>query len=226
MQGYIAYDADAGPKPGVMVVHEWWGLNDYIKGRVNQLAQMGYTALALDMYGDGKVAADSDEAGALMGAVLGDMDSATARIKAGYTALAGHANTDAERISSMGYCFGGAVSLHAARIGMPLRGVVSFHGSLGSFHTPAPGSIQARILVCHGAADVLVPEEQVSAFKTEMDAAGADYQFIAYDGALHGFTNPDATAKGKEYGLPLAYNEAVDKESWAAMSTFFQEVMA
>lgn len=226
MKGHIAFDADAGPRPGVMIVHEWWGLDDYIRGRARQVAELGYTALALDMYGDGQVADNPDGAAGLMNGVLGDMDSATARIQAGHAALTGHAHCDGTRTACMGYCFGGAVSLHAARIGMDLRGVVSFHGALGSFHAPAPGTVKAKILVCHGAADVMIPDEQVTAFKAEMDAAGADYEFIAYDGALHGFTNPEATANGEKYGLPLAYDAATDAQSWKAMSGFFAQVLA
>jgi dienelactone hydrolase len=226
MQGYIAYDANEGPRPGVMIIHEWWGLDDYIKSRARQVAELGYTAVALDMYGDGKVAANSDEAGALMMGVLGDMESGTARLKAGHAAMCAHANTDGTRTASMGYCFGGAVSLHAARIGMDLRAVASFHGSLGSFHTPEVGSVKPKILVCHGAADVLIPADDVTAFKAEMDGAGADYEFVEYEGALHGFTNPGATAKGKEYGLPLAYDEKTDNASWAAMTALYAETLA
>lgn len=226
MHGVIAYDADAGPKPGVMIVHEWWGLDDYIKGRVEQLAALGYTAMGIDMYGDGKTGSSPDEAGALMNGVLGDMESGTARIQAAHAALCAHEKVDASRTASMGYCFGGAISLHAARIGMDLRGVVSFHGALGSFHKPEPGSVKAKVLVCHGAADVLVPDEDVSNFKQEMSDAGVDMRFVAYDGALHGFSNPEASARGEKYGLPLAYDEATDKASWGAMQEFFNEVFA
>ena len=139
-RGHIAYDGAAGgPRPGVLVVHEWWGLDDYIRGRTRLLAELGYTALAADMYGDGQTAGDPDGAGALMNAVLGNMDAGTARFKAAYDALAGHPAADAGRMAAIGYCFGGAMVLHGARIGMDLKGVVSFHGSLGSFHKPAKG---------------------------------------------------------------------------------------
>jgi len=226
MHGHIAYDADAGPRPGILVVHEWWGLTEYLQRRARMLAEIGYTALAVDMYGGGKTAANPDEAGALMNGVLGNMDLANERIQAAYDALANDPHTDSTRMGAMGYCFGGAVSLHAARLGMDLRGVVSFHGSLGKTHEATPGSIKARILVCHGAADVLVPEEQVAGFKAEMESTGADYEFIAYPGALHGFANPEATGKGEKYGLPLAYNEEVDLKSWKDMRRFLNEVMA
>ncbi|NKC17179.1 MAG: hypothetical protein GKR94_34785 [Gammaproteobacteria bacterium] len=130
------------------------------------------------------------------------------------------------RMACMGYCFGGAMSLHAARLGMDLRGVVSFHGSLGSTHTAEPGGIKARILACHGAAYTLVPDEQIDGFKVEMQTTEANYEFIAYEGALHGFTNPGASANGGKYGLPLAYDKATDDQSWADMQRFFGEVMA
>jgi len=132
--------------------------------------------------------------------------------------------TDAGRIAAIGYCFGGAVALHAARVGLELAAVVSFHGALGSFHTPAPGGVKARILVCHGAADALVPSGDVDAFKAEMSAAGADYRFIAYPGALHGFTNPEATENGAKFNLPLAYDADADRQSWRDMTALLNEV--
>ena len=208
----------------MLVVHEWWGLDDYIRGRARMLAELGYTALAVDMYGDGQTAAGPDGAGALMNAVLGDMEAGTARLRAAYDALAGHPAADSGRMAAIGYCFGGAMVLHGARIGMDLKGVVSFHGSLGSFHKPAKGEVKAKVLVCHGAADVLVSDEEIAGFKKEMADAGADWRFIAYDGALHGFSNPHATANGEKYGLPLAYDEAIDKRSWDDMQALFAEV--
>ena len=223
-RGHIAYDAAGGSRPGVLVVHEWWGLDDYIRGRARMLAELGYTALAVDMYGDGRTAADPDGAGALMNSVLGNMDAGTARFRAAFDALAGHARADAGRIAAIGYCFGGAMVLHGARIGMDLRGVVSFHGSLGSFHKPARGEVKARVLVCHGAADSLVSDEEIAGIKEEMADAGADFRFVAYEGALHGFTNPEATANGEKYGLPLRYDEAVDARSWDDMKALFAEI--
>ncbi|MEM7405894.1 MAG: dienelactone hydrolase family protein [Pseudomonadota bacterium] len=227
MKSYLAYDdAVSGPRPGVMVIHEWWGLDDYICRRTRQLAELGYVALGVDMYGDGKTAATPDEAGALMNGVLEDMESGTARIQAAAAALGGQSQTDASKMASMGYCFGGAMSLHAARIGMDLRGVVSFHGALGSFHAPAEGSVKAQILVLHGGGDVLVPDEQIDAFHQEMDAARAQYEFITYDGAMHGYTNPEATGRGEKYGLPLAYDEQTDQRSWQDMQDFFNKIFA
>ena len=226
LNGYLAYDdATDGERPGVMVIHEWWGLDAYIKERADQLATLGYSALAVDMYGDGKTASSPDEAGALMNAVLEDMETGTARLKAAQDALAGHATADAARLAAIGYCFGGAMVLHMARIGQPLQAVVSFHGALGSFHKPVPGEVKADVLVCHGAADKFIPEEDISAFHDEMKAAGVSYEFITYEGALHGFTSREADANGKQYGLPLAYDEAADTASWQAMRELFDRVL-
>ena len=225
LHGHLAYDdAISGERPGVLIIHEWWGLNDYMRERAAQIAGLGYAALALDMYGEGKVGSSADEAGALMTTVLNDMDTGTARLQAGFDALAGHSLVDKARIGAMGYCFGGAMVLHMARIGVPLQAVVSFHGSLGSFHKPAPGEVKAKILVCHGADDSLVPTEDIEHFKSEMKEAQADMEFIAYEGALHGFTSREADANGAQFGLPLAYDETADRESWQAMEALFDHV--
>jgi dienelactone hydrolase len=222
LAGFLATGEEPGGKrPGVLVVHEWWGLNDYIRRRTRMLAELGFTALAVDMYGRGRTAADPGEAGALMNGVLHDMRTGEARFTAGYELLKARNDVDAGRIAAIGYCFGGAVVLHAARTGLPLRGVVSFHGALGSMHRPAPGSVKARILVCHGAADRLVPDTDLAAFRVEMDEAQADYRIVTYPGALHGFTNPDADANGRKYGLPLAYDAEADRRSWQDMQDFF-----
>lgn len=227
LECYLAYDEGTdGARPGVMVVHEWWGLNDYVRRRANMLAGLGYTALAVDMFGGGRVAADADEAGQLMNGVLGDMGQVQSRMSAALDYLRNQPMVDGDRIAAIGYCFGGAVVLHSARVGMPLAGVVSYHGALGSKHTPAPGSVRAKILVCHGADDVLVPEADVTGLQDEMRAAGADLRFISYPGALHGFTNPDADVNGKKYGLPLAYDEETDRKSWDETQTFFKEIFA
>ncbi len=224
LKGHLATPADANGA-GVIVVHEWWGLNDYIRGRAAQLAELGYTALAADMYGNGEVADHPERANDLMSAALGDVPAIEARFNAACNLLASQDSVETGKVAAIGYCFGGAVVLHAARIGTDLAGIVSFHGSLGSFHKPAPGTVKARILVCHGGADVLVPEDDVTAFKAEMDAAQASYEFKAYDGALHGYTNPTATANGEKYGMPLAYNEQADKQSWQDMQAFFKKIL-
>jgi dienelactone hydrolase len=226
LRGFLATTATHDARPGVLVVHEWWGLNDYIRRRARMLAELGYTALAVDMYGDGRVADNPAEAGALMTAVLNDRKAAEARFAAGFDLLKAQPGTDGNRIAAIGYCFGGAVVLHAARLGLPLRGVVSFHGALGSMHTPTPGGVRAKILVCHGAADSLVPDSDVAAFKHEMDQARADYRFVTYDNALHGFTNPDADSNGKKYGIPLAYDAVADQRSWRDMREFLTRIFA
>ncbi len=227
LECYLACDDHSDARrPGVLVVHEWWGLNDYIRRRAHMLAELGFAALAIDMYGGGQVADNPDEAGRLMNGVLGDMSQAESRMGAALEYLQDHASVDSGRIAAIGYCFGGAMVLHAARIGMPLAGVVSFHGALGSFHKPTPGSVLAKIMVCHGAEDVLVPQDQVTALKDEMQAAEADFRFIPYPGALHGFTNPEADANGEKYGLPLAYSEDTDRRSWQEMQDFFKEIFA
>lgn len=226
MKSYLAWDDDvAGPRPGVLVCPEWWGLDDYIRGRTRQLAQLGYVALGVDMYGDGSTADNPDDAGSAMNAVLADMDTGRARLEAARDALASQPQTDASRIAAIGYCFGGAVALHGARWGMDLRAVVSFHGALDSMHKPGPGEVKAKLLICHGAADMLVPDDSVQAFKSEMDEAGADYEFIAYEGAQHGFSNPAATARGEKYGLPLGYDADTDARSWDAMRALFDRVL-
>ena len=226
LRGFLATTAAQDARPGVLVVHEWWGLNDYIRRRARMLAELGYTALAVDMYGDGRVADNAAEAGALMTAVVNDRKAAEARFAAGFDLLEAQPGTDGNRIAAIGYCFGGAVVLHAARLGLPLRGVVSFHGALGAMHTPTPGGVRAKILVCHGAADSLVPDSDVAAFKHEMDQARADYRFVSYDNALHSFTNPDADTNGKKYGIPLAYDAVADQRSWHDMREFLTRIFA
>ncbi|MEE8364675.1 MAG: dienelactone hydrolase family protein [Gammaproteobacteria bacterium] len=224
-RGFVAFnDLTSPPRTGVMVIHEWWGLNDYIKNRAKKLAELGYVAFAIDMFGEGKVAGDPDEAASLMNAVLGDMDSGTKALQAGYQALVDQPQVDAERTAAIGYCFGGAMALHMARIGLPLSAVVSFHGALGSFHTATPGSIRPRVLVCHGEEDSMVTMDDVAGFKQEMDTAQADYQVNLYPNAKHGFTNEAADENGQKYGLDLGYNALADNKSWDAMETLFDEV--
>jgi len=225
LKGYMAFDDESeGARPGVIVIHEWWGLDDYIRTRTDKLAELGYTALAIDMYGNGATADSPDEAGGMMNAVLGNMEMGTSRLRAAHDVLCAQTVVDKTRTAAIGYCFGGAMVLHMARIGLPLKAVVSFHGALGSFHTPAPGEIQSRILVCHGAKDSLVPESDIEAFHAEMAAAEANVKFESYEGALHGFTNPDATERGRNYGLPLAYEQRADEASWSEMKALFDEV--
>ncbi len=224
--GYLAYGDSAEPKPGVLVVHEWWGHSDYVRQRATMLAELGYTALALDMYGTGKIAEHPGDAQKFMQAVTENAGAAQTRFAAALEILRANPRVEADKIAAIGYCFGGATVLNMARAGMDLDGVVSFHGSLGT-ETPAKeGDVQARVLVLHGNADTFIPEEEVKAFKAEMDAASVDYEFVGYDGAKHSFTNPAATAKAEKYDIPLAYNAAADEDSWQRMQVLFEEIFA
>lgn len=227
LKGYLAYDSSIeGKRPGVIVVHEWWGHNDYARKRANMLAELGYTALALDMYGDGKQANHPDDAMKFMQAIMGNMPGAEAKFNAALDLLKSHDTTDPERIAAIGYCFGGGVVLHMARVGTDLAAVVSFHGGLEPLTSAQPGMVKAKILVCTGAADPMSPQVQVDALKKEMDAAGADYEIISYEGVKHSFTNPIADSMGAKFNLPLAYSETADSQSWESMKKLFNEVFA
>jgi len=223
LKGYIAYDASLeGRRPGILVVHEWWGHNDYARKSAERLAALGYTALAVDMYGDGKTAEHPDDAGKFAGAIRQDLPLMRSRFEAAREFLNRHPTVDPELNAAIGYCFGGGVVLEMARQGFDLDAVVSFHGSLGSGSPAEAGKVRARILVANGADDPFVTPEQIAAFKAEMDAAGADYTFINYPGARHSFTNPDADRFGERFGLPLAYDTAADADSWQAMRELFE----
>lgn len=229
MIGYYAYDdALKGPRPGVLVVHEFWGLNDYAKRRARDLAGLGYSALAIDMYGGGKNTEHPKDAMAFMKEALKDSAVASARFQAGLDLLKKQPQTDPKKMAAIGYCFGGGVVLNAARQGVPLLGVVSFHGALAT-NTPAtPGSVKAKILVEHGAMDSMITPDNVAAFKAEMDKAGADYKFVSLEGAKHGFSNPDADRLGHgDHGGPdIGYNKAADQSSWADMQAFFKKIFS
>ena len=225
LKGYLAYDAGVtGKRPGVLVVHEWWGHNDYARKRAEMLAALGYAALAVDMYGEGKTADHPDDAGKFAGALRQNLPLMRARFLVAREFLNRQAMVDPERNAAIGYCFGGGVVLEMARQGMDLDGVVSFHGSLGSGGKPVAGQIKAKIMVANGAADTFVSAEQIAAFMTEMNAAGAEYTFISYPGAGHSFTNPGADIAGKRFGLPLAYDAAADSASWQAMQDFLEAI--
>ncbi len=219
----VLYAADTPTRgPAVIVVHEWWGLNDYARDRARQLAEAGYTAIAVDMYGHGKVADHPSDAQAFVQAALAEPDKMRARFDAARAALVAESSVDAGRIYAIGYCFGGTVVLEQARAGAELAGVASFHGSLGTNNPAQPGTVKARVLVATGGADPMIPSEQVGNFVTEMTAAGAELTLISYPGVLHSFTSPAATAIGKEHNLPLAYDEHADRESWKALMGFIR----
>jgi dienelactone hydrolase len=227
MKGYLAWDANqSGPRPGVLVVHEWWGHNDYARRRARELAELGYTALAVDMYGDGRQAEHPDDAGQFAAEVMQNMPTARARFEAAHELLDAHPTTDPDRTAAIGYCFGGGVVLAMARAGADLDAVVTFHGSLPVEAIENPEAVKARFLILHGAADPFVTPEQVDAFKKSMDDAGVDYRFVAYEGAKHSFTNPDADTYAEKFGLPIAYDAAADEQSWQAMKEFLAEVFS
>ncbi|MGD0959835.1 MAG: dienelactone hydrolase family protein [Methylomonas sp.] len=225
LKGYLAWDDAKGVKqPGVIVVHEWWGLNDYARKRARMLAELGYTALAVDMYGDGETSEHPNEASAFMRSVMEHAGIAEQRFRAGMDFLRQQASVDAENIAAIGYCFGGAVVLDMARLGLPLKAAASFHGNLQTKTPAQSGKVLAEVLVLNGGADSFVTQDSIKAFETEMKQAGASYQLINYPGALHGFTNPDADQIGKANNIPLAYNAQADAESWQAMRDLFNRV--
>lgn len=227
LKGYIAYDdAFKGARPAVLVVHEWWGHNDYARKRATMLAELGYTALAVDMYGDGRQAHHPDEAGKFATEVSKSMPMAKARFEAGMKLLREEKTVDASQIAAIGYCFGGNIVLNMARMGEDLKGVASFHGSLGSDSPAQPGKIMARIVSFSGEADPMIGADSVAAFKKEMDNAGANYRVVTYPGAQHAFTNQEADKLGKKFKLPLAYNASADKDSWRQVTVFLKEIFA
>ena len=225
LHGYLVYDdATEVKRPGVIVVHEWWGLNEYAKRRARDLAALGYVALAIDMYGKGKTATHPSTAQEFSQEAMSSMDAAQKRFMAGVEVLKKFRLTNPEQIAAIGYCFGGGTVLQMARAGVDLAGVASFHGMLKPMLTAEPGSIKAKILVFNGESDPFVPAEDVEALKAEMKTAGADFEYVGYPDAKHSFTNPDADKAGKEFNLPLVYNAAADKDSWEKMQAFFKKV--
>lgn len=219
--GYLAYDDGVKERrPGVIVVHEWWGLNNYIKNRAEALAKKGYIAFALDMYGGGKMTDHPKQAGEWAAYIRQNKQLGKERFLAAYELLRNHRMTLKDKIAAIGYCFGGYIVLAMALDGIDLGGVVSFHGALPAERVE-PDAIKAKILICHGADDALVSQEQIRQFQDNLGYAKADWQFITYSGAKHGFTNPAAD----KHGIPaLGYNSNADRRSWTAMLTFFQEI--
>jgi dienelactone hydrolase len=222
LEGFLAYDdAVKGKRPGVVVVHEWWGLNDYAKGRAEELANLGYVAFAIDMYGKGVRAKTAEEAGKLAGIYRSDRKLMRRRAAAGLEVLKKYPLTDTNRIAAIGYCFGGGVVLERARGGADVAGVVSFHGNLDNPNPADAKDIRASVLVLHGADDPFVKQEQVDAFWDEMKKTSADWQVNIYSGAVHSFTNP---ASGNDPSKGLAYNEKAARRAWSAMKLFFGEI--
>ena len=226
MRGFLAVDDSVkGKRAGVLVVPKWWGANDYARKRARMLAEQGYVALVVDMYGDGKVAANPKEAGELAGSVNKNPPLALARFQAAEKFLAKQPGVKKGEMAALGYCFGGGVVLNMARAGEPLKAVASFHGILATDVSVKPGDIHSKIRVFTGDADPAVPPEQVAAFQTEMDNAKADYKLVSYPGVKHTFTNREADSYATQYGLPLKYDHAADTDSWTQTLAFLKATL-
>jgi dienelactone hydrolase len=225
MKGFVVYDdANQAKRPGIVMVHEWWGITKHIHDEARNFAQQGYTVLISDMYGDAKTADNPKDAGALSSSVMKSPAVMEQRFKAAQAELAKQASVDPKRIGAVGYCFGGAVVINMARAGADLAAVAGFHASLGlSTPAPAPGTVKAKVLVMNGADDPFVKKEQYDTVKKDFDAAKVDYRVIEYPGAVHAFTNPEATELGKKFNLPLRYDAKADQESKAEAAKFFAD---
>lgn len=222
LQGFVAWDdARTGKQPGVLVVHEWWGHNEHARHQARRLAQAGYVGFALDMFGKGKATTHPDTAMQFVTEATQNPAVTAARFNAALAELKNHPNVDPQRIAAIGYCFGGTTVLNMARAGADLDAVVSFHGALSPGTPAKKGNVKARVLVLTGAADPMVPPDQVEGFKHEMTAAGAAYGVVSYPGAKHGFTNPDAGKFGMD---ALAYSAEADRQSWEEMLKLFKDV--
>jgi dienelactone hydrolase len=224
LKGYIVYDSSTDKKrPAILVVHEWWGMNDYPKMRARKLAGLGYVAMAVDLYGNGTTVDNPTDAQKMAMPFYQDPKMAKNRLEIFINALKQYSQVDPSNIAAIGYCFGGGVLLNTVRLGEDLKAVVSFHGNLVG--TPADKNLlKAKILVCQGADDKFVMQPEVEKFKRQMDSIGADYTFKQYAGATHAFTNPAATALGKKFNIPIAYNAAADTASWNDMKEFFGRI--
>ena len=225
LKGYLAYDdAINKPRPAVLVVHEWWGHNAYARKRAEMLAELGYTALAVDMYGDGKTAEHPKDAGAFAGEVLKNKELAKSRFLAAMNFLKEQPTVQKENLAAIGYCFGGATVLNMARMGLDLKGVASFHGMLSTKSPAKEGVIKAKIIAFNGESDAMIPQEDVDAFKSEMKAAKADFEYVGYPNVEHSFTNPNADEIAKKFSLPLAYDKDADNDSWKKLQDFLKRI--
>jgi len=222
LEGFLAYDNDIpGKRPAILVVHEWWGLNDYARGRAEQLAELGYVAFALDMYGKGKVTQHPTQAAAWMKQVRSNIYQWQQRALAGLNVLKRDPRTDVNRIAAIGYCFGGATVQQLAYSGAALKGVVSFHGSLMLPMNVQVSQVKAKILICHGGADPFIKRGEIEDYISAMEGSGFDYQLAIYGGAKHSFTNPAADQAGMN---ALKYSKIADQRSWEDMRQFFHEI--
>lgn len=222
-KGYIAWPEKMGSETKtVLIVHEWWGLNDYPKSRARQLAEMGMIAFCIDMYGKGLVVNTPDQAKEQAGKIYRDPNLLNERFLAGYAAAIKQEGVNPNKMVAIGYCFGGSVVLNAAKMDAPLDAVVSFHGGLTGVPVDAE-KLNAAVLVCNGAADSFVPQADIDSLQAEMTRAGGDYTFINYEGATHAFTNPESTETGKKFNMPIEYNAAADKKSWEDFLKFIEQ---
>jgi dienelactone hydrolase len=223
-KGFIAYDDNIkGKRPAILVVPEWWGLNDYARMRVRKLAELGYIALAIDVFGDGKVAANPTEAQQFTTPFYKDPTMAKSLLDAALMKLKEYSQTDPDNLAAIGYCFGGFIALNYAKLGADLKGVVSFHGGMGG--APVDKKLlKAKVLICQGGSDKFVAQKDVDKFKHQLDSIGTDNTVKVYANATHAFTNPDATATGKKFNMPIEYNAEADRDSWNDMKTFFGKV--
>jgi dienelactone hydrolase len=224
-KGMLAWDDKfQGKRPGVLVVHEFWGLDDYAKSRAKQLAELGYVAFACDMYGDGKVTEHPQEAGMMAATVRANQKEWQARALASLEVLKKHELVDADKLAAIGYCFGGSTVQQLAYTGTAgLRGVVSFHGALTIPDDDQVKKIKAKMLICHGADDSFIKDDTIKQFKSVLDKGKVSMEFISYPGAVHSFTVPDADKKGIK---GVAYNKEADQQSWASMQKLFKDVFA
>lgn len=225
MNGFIAYDASSNEKrPGILVVHEWWGHNEHARDRAEKLAELGYVALAVDMYGDGKLADHPEDAQKFMMSVMTDLDAATARFEKALETLKANPNVDTEHIGAIGFCFGGSIIISMANAGIEdLDAVAAFHSGVAVPFMPEKGKTKARILVQNGGADPMISAESISDVQKAMDEAEVDYTYISYEGVLHSFTNPAADSNGVKFQMPMAYDVKADSASWEEMKVFFEE---
>jgi dienelactone hydrolase len=228
LTGFLAYDdAVKGKRPGILVVHEWWGHNKHAQNRARKLAELGYTAFALDMYGSGKLAEHPKKAGEFMSAAFKNWEASQAKFKEAKKILQAHKTVYAENIGAIGFCFGGAVSIRMARGGESLKGVVAFHSALPDQPKLAKDQMNAAILVINGAEDAFLKSDTVAAFAKEMMDANVDFTYMSLKGVRHSYTNPQADEFSKKFNLPaLKYDQAADQQSWKAMHRFFQRVFA
>ncbi len=222
LKGFLAWDDSiSGNRPGVLLVHEWWGLNDYAKGRAKQLAELGYVAFALDMYGEGKVTNHPTQASQWLGTISSNTEKWRNRALAGLDVLKQQPGVDPNNLAAIGYCFGGSTVIHLAYADAPVKGVASFHGAL--VPPPVGGKVNPRIAVYHGGADSLVPPATVDAFSFGMEQIKGNYTLTIFGGAKHGFTNP----KAGDYGVDaLGYNKQADETSWAMLQLFLNEIFS